>query len=300
MNLHQLQLFCAVVESGSFARASRDILISQPALSIQIKRLETSLGVELLHRGRGGVTLTPSGAELYESARAILQHAEAAERRVKAIRSGEAGALEIGVGHNGVLYFVTDLVKAMRHRLPRIQVTIDVLNPARAMEKLATGALDAEFTWDHPLPPDLESTALLDVPFGVVCSPEHPCAERGVITRAEFLGSTYITIPRGISVVSFPEIESWLAERGDTQAMLADQPSIDAVKRLVEANLGIAILSRISVERELAAGSLAWLEMDGYRPSRQVSLITSCRFGGALLDQLKQFARDFAASRHLQ
>jgi DNA-binding transcriptional LysR family regulator len=297
MNLHQLQLFCAVVEAGSFARASREVSVSQPALSIQIKRLETSLGVDLLHRGRSGVVVTPSGAELYESARAILQQAEAAERRITAIRNGEAGSLEIGVGHNGVLYFVTDLVKAMRRRLPRIRVSIDVLNPARAMEKLMTGALDAEFTWDHPLPPELESTVLMDVPFGIVCSPEHPCAARGVITRAEFLQSTYITIPRGISVVSFPEIESWIAERGDAPTMLGDQPSIDAVKRLVEADLGVAILSKVSVERELTAGSLAWLRMDGYQPSRQLSLITNRRFHGALLDQLKEFAEVFAATR---
>lgn len=298
MNLHQLELFCAVVEAGSFARAARDVMISQPALSLQIKRLELDLEAELLHRGRSGVVLTPSGIELYENARAMLQHAEAAKRRIKSIRDGEAGSLEIGVGHNGILYFVTEMVKAMAHQMPQIQVGIEVLHPTRSEEKLITGVLDAAFTWDHPLPPELKSTVLMDVSFGVICSPENPCAARGVMTREEFIQSTYITIPRVISVVSIPEVQAWLGDSAaGTPKILADQPSIDAVKRLVEANLGVAILSRISVERELAAGTLSWLEMDCYHPTRKLSIVTNRRYQNALLGQLQKFALEFAAPR---
>jgi DNA-binding transcriptional LysR family regulator len=72
MNLHQLELFCTVVEQGRFSLASRHLHISQPALSVQIRRLERSVGLSLLRHSRTGLIVTPAGAEIYSSARTLL------------------------------------------------------------------------------------------------------------------------------------------------------------------------------------------------------------------------------------
>ena len=90
VNLHQLELFCAILEKGSFSLAARELYLSQPALGVQMKRLEESLGVPLLRRSRGGVQPIPAGAELYASAHRAMEQLRAAEHRLAAIREGAA------------------------------------------------------------------------------------------------------------------------------------------------------------------------------------------------------------------
>jgi DNA-binding transcriptional LysR family regulator len=295
VNLHQLRLFCAVVERGSFSLASRELFVSQPALSIQIKRLERSLGLRLLRRSRGGAVPTPAGQELYTIARAILEQVETAERRLRALRTGEAGTLAIGVSHTGALYFLTDAVKAFAQVHPAVRVNIEVATAPTLFDKLQRGSLDAGLEWGPVIPASLEAVELWIERFGIIASPQHECTHVGRITQEQFLRSSFITLQYGLGALSF--IEMWLLEHNLLPASITRLPSIDAVKRLVEANLGLTILSHLSVERELEAGHLTWLEMEGFRMERPIVLLTRKQDPSQLLAQFVAFTREFARTR---
>ncbi|MBM3856183.1 MAG: LysR family transcriptional regulator, partial [Verrucomicrobia bacterium] len=112
MNFHQLKLFCAVAEIGSFALASERLHITQPALSIQIRRLERSLGVELMKRTKKGLVLTEAGKAVYDAAKGIFERQDGLSRKLEEIRSGERGTLVVAVSPTGVLYFAASLIRA--------------------------------------------------------------------------------------------------------------------------------------------------------------------------------------------
>src|SRR5262245_37214161 len=155
MNLHRLQLFRTVVEKGSFSLACRELFISQPALSVQVKRLEDDLGLKLLRRTRTGVAPTPAGQELYGLAQAIFEQIDSAERRLAVLRSGEAGSLSIGTSHTGALYFLTDLVKAFSQDSPGVTFTITVETVPQVYEAVQRGTIDVALQWGPAVPSGL-------------------------------------------------------------------------------------------------------------------------------------------------
>jgi DNA-binding transcriptional LysR family regulator len=262
-----------VAEAGSIARASRNLFISQPALSVQIKRLERDLGIELLQRSRAGVSLTQTGENVYAVARGVLQQTEAAERRLNELRSGVTSPVNVATSNSGALYFLVDAIRAFRNESPSISVNILVQGPQQNVEQMSLGLLDFEIAWERSLPEALVFTPLLEVDFGIIASPDHHVAEPGRISTLEFSQTPFISMHPGLAVPSIEE--TWMREHRMQPRALTRQMSIDAVKRLVEADLGIAILSRLAVRRELSAGTLVWLGMEGFELHRRVLLVRS-------------------------
>lgn len=295
MNLHRLELFRTVIEKGSFSLASRELFISQPALSVQVKRLEDDLGLKLLRRTRTGVVPTPAGQELYGLALAIFERIEAAERRLEILRSGDAGSLAIGTSHTSAWYFLADVVPAFTQENPKVSFTFMVEAVPRVYEAIQRGSVDVALQWGPALPSQLTGVELFREPFGVVVSAQHPRAVLGAITPEEFVAANLIILGYGVGEPSWVEIQ--LIENNLLPARVTRLPSIDAVKRLVEANLGLSILSRTAVERELAGGRLAWLEMTGFAMARPLLLVTNERARFRLLDRFVEFTCAFANAR---
>jgi len=295
VNLHRLQLFRTVVEKGSFSLACRELFISQPALSVQVKRLEDDLGLKLLRRTRSGVAPTPAGQELYGLALTIFEQLDRAERRLEALRSGEAGSLAIGTSHTGSLYFLTDVVKAFSQENPTVGFNIMVDTVPQVYEAIQRGTIDVALQWGPGAPAGLTAVELFREPFGIVASAQHPCAASGAISRQAFLEAPLFILGYGIGEPSFIEVH--LLQDALQPGRITRLPSIDAVKRLVEANLGLGVLSRTSVERELATGILAWLEMPGFALERPLLLVINERGASRLLDRFVAFTQQFARAR---
>jgi DNA-binding transcriptional LysR family regulator len=292
MNLHQLHLFREVVDRGSLSLASRELSLSQPALSIQIKRLERSLGLQLLQRTRSGAIPTPAGRELYAAASALLDQAQATERRLQALRDGEAGLLAIGVSHTAALYVLTRLVEEFSGAYPLVQVDIEIEGEARLFARLQSGSLDTVLDWGPAVPAGLEGAPLFTERFGVIAPARHPRAAAGTLSRDEFLAAPLLMLQHRPGVPSY--MDAWLAELGLLPPKVKRLPSIDAVKRLVEANLGLAILSRTAVDREIQAGHLVWLDLEGLGLERPLVLFTRPRHTAPLTARFLAFARGAA------
>ncbi|SRR5581483_2535145 len=290
MNLHQLHLFSAVVRCGSFALASRELFISQSALSIQIKRLETSMGLELLRRSRGGVAPTAAGQELFAAATTILQQVTAAERRLHALKTGLAGSIAIGVSHTGALYLLPPIIRAFKREFPEVSVNVLVESAPQIVDLVTSGGIDAGLEWMPSLSSALECRPLLVERFHVVCSAQHPLAATGTITPEEFVQAPYFTVqyPNGAP----SHVNTWLVEHHLFPRDVSYLPSIDAVKRMVEADLGITVLAYFSTERELASGHLALLDLPGLSLERTLVMMTRQGDTSLLLQRFVSFVAE--------
>ena len=272
VNLHQLKLFCAVVETGSFALAGERLHITQPALSIQVRRLEESLRTVLLTRNKKGVTLTDAGKAVYDSAKAIFERAQGLQRQLEEIRSGERGTVSVAISPTGVLYFASLLIQAFKRRFPAAEVIPSIGTREEVLERVSQGTVDLGFEWGPIQHARVVHSALIQARFLVVTSPEHPFAKGRVARVSDFVREPFVDLDHGPGMPSF--VEGALLKAGILPKTVLRVPSIDAMKSLIEANLGIGMLSDLSVEREVGLGLLKPLPLEGFPLTRDLVVVS--------------------------
>ena len=272
MNLHQLKLFCALVETGSFVLAGERLHITQPALSIQVRRLEQTLRAVLLVRNRKGLMLTDAGKVVYESAKAIFEREEGLQRQLEEIRSGERGTLGVAASPTGVLYFASMLIQAFKHRFPAAEVIPRIGTREEVLELVAQGITDLGFEWGPIHHARLTHAALLQARFLVVTSPEHAFAGKQVVRVSDFVREPFVDLDHGPGTPSF--VEEALLKAGIRPKTVLRVPSIDAMKRIIEANLAVGMLSDLSVEREVGLGLLRPLPLEEFPLTRDLVVVS--------------------------
>jgi DNA-binding transcriptional LysR family regulator len=262
MHLHQIELFCAVVERGSFALAGAELAITPGALRIQVKRLERSLGVTLLRRVPGGMAPTEAGRELYATGRALLDLREAASRRLSELRRGSAGTVTVGVIHAAPLYYLTEVLRDFGPAYPQVNVMVEIVGRDQLLDALLRGTVDLGLDWGPITRSGVVTEPLLTEPWVIVAAPHHPLAALPSVSPEQFAATPFLGLQLGPHSVPFAE--QALKEAGLGPNIVMRLPYQDAVKRLVEAGRGIAIMARIAAEREIAAGHLTALNMEGF------------------------------------
>jgi DNA-binding transcriptional LysR family regulator len=262
MQLHQIELFCAVVERGSFALGADALFISPSALRIQVKRLEASLGVALLQRVPGGMAPTEAGRELYATGRAMLDLGETARRRLTDLRQGTAGTVTVGVIHAAPLYYLTEVLRDFGPAYPAVNVFIEVVERDQLLDALVRGTVDLALDWGPITRSGVVTEPLLEEPWVMVAAPWHPLAALPVVSPEELAATPFLGLRLGPRSVPFAERA--LQEAGITLNIVTRLPFQDAVKRLVEAGRGVAMMARIAAEREIAAGHLTELHVEGF------------------------------------
>ena len=272
MNLHQLELFCAVVETGSFALAGERLHITQPALSIQVRRLEESLRTVLLRRTKKGLTLTDAGKAVYDSAKAIFEREQRLQRQLEEIRSGEKATLSVAISPTGVLYYASLLIQAFKRRFPAAEVIPSIGTREEVLERVAQGSADLGFEWGPIQHARLARSALIQARFLVVTSPEHAFARKKVARVSDFVREPFVDLDHGPGTPSF--VEEALLKAGIRPNTVLRVPSIDAMKRIIEANLGVGMLSNLSVEREVGLGLLRPLPLEGFPLTRDLVIVS--------------------------
>nr|MCU0854027.1 LysR family transcriptional regulator [Paracoccaceae bacterium] len=141
-SLKQLEYFVALAETGSFRRAADHCGISQPSLSVQLAALEKRLGQTLVERSRSGVILTPSGREVHERARAILEAARALVNRFGAPRTGLTGTIRFGASGTLGPYLLPHVIARLHALHPELSLYIREASPEALLSGLARGEFD--------------------------------------------------------------------------------------------------------------------------------------------------------------
>ena len=242
LDIRQVRSFIAVAHALSFSRAARQIHLSQPALSTQIKALEGHLGAELLERNRRTVRLTEAGSAFLSDAEALLQQISEIELRVARVSTGEIGQLRIGFVASATLEIVPAIVLAFRKQYPRVDLELKNLPTVQQVEALRSGTLDAGFV-RVPLAEDgLDVRTVHREPFAIVLARSHPLAKERNLTARHLAEQPFICYGRRWAPRFY---EVWTAicrDAGYSPRVIQETAEMSTALALVAAGLGVAIL----------------------------------------------------------
>lgn len=258
LTLHQLNILEAVARCGSFSRASAELHLSQPAVSMQIKQLEESLGLPLFEQIGKRIHLTEAGKEVLAYARVISQQLEELEDVLNRIKGLSGGRLRISVATTAN-YFITTLLGSFSRRYPDVTVTLDVTNRETLLRQLAENTVDLVIMGQPPAEADVEAKAFMDNPLVVVAPPDHPLARQKHIPLARLQEETFLVREPGSGTRI--AMERFFNERGMRLKTGMEVGSNEAIKQSVQAGLGLGLLSHATIEQELALKRLVVLDV---------------------------------------
>lgn len=261
ITLRQLKVFERVARRLSFTRAAEELFLTQPAVSMQIKQFEESVGLPLFERLGKKIYLTRAGEELYRLSRTISQQLEEAEELVEELKGTEGGRLLVAVA-NTVHYFGIRLLAEFCRRHPKVRVSFKVTNRKGLLQQLEDNESDIVLMGQPPDDDSLEADAFLDNPVVVVAPVDHPLVGRQGITLEELSQESFIMREQGSGTRN--SVERFLAERGVRLNVNMEMNTNGAIKQGVEEGLGLGIVSIHTLERELEDGRLAVLNVESF------------------------------------
>jgi DNA-binding transcriptional LysR family regulator len=272
MNLNHLRVFASVAEHGSLTRAARALHVSQPAISKQLGDLEEDIGAQLVDRLPRGVRLTAAGEVLFAHAQRILQAERAAEGELRDLAGLEAGRLSIGASTTVGSYYVPSLFGELHRAHPRLELELRIANTAVIQEAVLENRLDLGLTEGLISADGLDVETLAADEMIAIAAPGHEA-----LAMAPVSARTLVTLPllmREVGSGSREVVESALLERGFRAVPIMALGSTEALKNAVLHGLGVAIVSRLTVEYELRTGRLSELPLSDLRIRRSLHLVT--------------------------
>ncbi len=287
ITLRQLQYFKALAQTRNFGRAAEEVNVSQPALSMQIKELEASLGLRLVERMPRGIRLTREGRALLERAERVLS--EAMELEASARRENLGAALNIGMIPTVAPYLLAGTLSALRAADITRDLRLREAQTADLLARLRDGRLDAVVLADPPLSPDLCAVPLFEDCFVLAGTQarldklgQGSEALRPVALRPEHL----LLLDEGHCLAD-QALEFCRLDRRQTRLDLGAS-SLSTLCGLVAQGFGLTFLPDIALASEkLANPALALRRFSAPEPARQIALVRrACSAGGAWFDDL--------------
>ncbi|MGE7760549.1 LysR family transcriptional regulator [Peribacillus sp. NPDC097895] len=273
MKLENLKVFCLVVDEGSISQAARLSFLSQPAVTRQIHQLENHYNTLLFDREEGRLRVTEAGKLLYPFAKAIVNDFNHSKVVIQQ-STGEYNAnLIVGASLTIGEYLLPSLLGRFKKQQPEIKVTLTIKNTPRVLEDLSNDVIDLALVEGL-----VENTDFIVDQFGedeliLVCPSDHPWKDRQEI-QLEELGNERMIWRESISGTRLI-VENMLREHGVLEKIESymEIGSTQAIKSAVEAGLGISILPRLSVARELEQGFLREVGISGIDITRNLWLV---------------------------
>lgn len=270
--LSQLRTFCTVARLNSFSRAAEKLHLTQPAVSAQVVALEDFLEVKLFDRIGKKISLSEPGRVVLQAAEEVLDRLARLDQELSDLVQLKAGRVAIGASQVVGVYLLPELLARFRGEFPGIAPDVRVESARRIIDMLLEGEIDVGLVGEGApvsderiaMKPVLRDELVLIVPAN------HVFAEMTSVPPENLVQMSFV-LPRRDSASAESLLEQLAAEgiRPDTVMELGN---IGAVKRAVEAGLGISIVSRIAVAHELEAGRLRTVRLKGMRLERQISL----------------------------
>ncbi|SEK86678.1 LysR family transcriptional regulator [Ectothiorhodospira marina] len=256
----QLKAFEAVARHLSYTRASEELHLTQPAVSMQIKQLEEHVGLPLFEQIGKRIHLTDAGRELYHYSCAIAAQLAEVEMVLDEMKGLRRGHLTIAAASTAN-YFVPRLIAAFCKRHQGVSVTLEVTNREELLNLLAINAMDLAIMGQ---PPTSEPIAhpFMDNPLVIIAPPDHPLAGERNIPLSQLSGECFVMREKGSGTRG--AAERFFAEHGVALRAAQQMHSSEAIKQAVEAGMGLGVLSMHTLEMELLLNRLVVLDVEGF------------------------------------
>jgi len=260
ITLRQLSTFHALARHRNFTRVAEELGLTQPAVSMQIKQLESQLGIALIEQRGKRIDLTEEGEDVLAHARTMLQCLDDLETTLNERKGVKTGRLRISVVTT-VNTFAPDLLLIFQQRYPGVGIILDVANHNELLVQLNDNDVDLVIMGRPPGNLDLDAGSFLENPLVVVAHPEHPLAKRNRLPPAALTGETFIMREPGSGTRR--AMERFFSEKNLTFVTGMEVSGAEALKQSVQAGLGLGLMSRDAVRMELDAGLVVELDVKG-------------------------------------
>ncbi|SIN76444.1 transcriptional regulator, LysR family [Vannielia litorea] len=242
MEMHQLRYFVAVAEELHFGRAAQRENVSQPPLSLQIKKLEEELGVLLLERTKRRVRLTEAGAAFLPEARSILATAKNAKHMALQAHRGEIGQVRLGFVHSASLGYLPQLVEPFRKAFPLVKICLEEMTVTEQVEALHDGSIDIGIVRPLVEMPEWESFQVVREGFTLVVPVTHAMAGQDSVDLRSLRDENFVFTPEHRSPAFYSQLMRIFAKSGFVPKVVVEANTVYTTIGLVGTGAGLGIL----------------------------------------------------------
>jgi len=271
MELWQLEVFSAVAEEKSFSRAGHRIRRTQPAVSSAIKLLETELGERLFDRMGKNIRLTEAGDLLFDYSKRLLGLREEALLAIGELRGLSRGTLRLGANETTCLYLLPDVLAAFKQAHPHVQIDIHRAITSSITERVVEGKLDFGIVTLPVKNAQLQTITIHRDEMALIVGPTHALSSRRSVRMVDLENAPFIL--HKIGTTTRERLVKHFHDGGVKLNVTMELASIETIKRFVSIGMGISIVPRLCIARELQDGSLRSLVIRDARFQRKLGLI---------------------------
>jgi LysR family transcriptional regulator, hydrogen peroxide-inducible genes activator len=257
MTLTELKYIVALAREKHFGRAAEGCFVSQPTLSVSIKKLEEELDCKLFERSANEVSVTPLGEEIVRQAQSVLEQAATLKEIAKRGKDPLAGSLRLGVIYTIGPYLLPDLVRQVIARTPQMPLMLQENFTVKLLEMLRTGEIDCAILAEPFPDTGLAIAALYDEPFMVAVPSTHALASRAAISVEELKQQTMLLLGNGHCFRDHvlevcPEFARFSSSAEGIRKSF-EGSSLETIKHMVQAGMGVTVVPQLSVPKDALA-----------------------------------------------
>jgi len=280
ITIQQMEAIISLMEEGSFSRAAKRMLLTQPALTKNIKNAEDCLGVRLANRSSAGITLTLEGKILYNYAKRVVKLRDEAKEKIISLGKGTGGNVYVSASTIPATYILTRALSEFNKTNSDIRIHIKTADSEDAMNMVLDNEVEMGFIGKKPLNKKLKAEALWKDRLVLAVSKEHPWHKKKSITLPELLDEPFVVREKGSATREL--FESYLKISRSINLsqfnICCELGSSEAVKEAVIAGLGVSVISIHAVSREVSQGLLFEVPIQGHSMERNFYLIYRHQF----------------------
>lgn len=276
ITIQQMEALVALVEEGNFSRAARKMYLTQPALTKNIKNIENYLGLRIVNRSGGCVTLTAEGRIIYDYARKIVRlRNEAGEKIARLQGNDNAGDIYVGASTIPANYLLPRTLSLFKKQHQAIRVHVRTADSEEAINMVLSNEVEIGFVGKKPLNRKLIAEPLWHDRLILAISRNHAWHKRRSVSLEELIQEPFIVREKGSATRDI--LESYLKEHKlaglDQFNICCQLGSSEAIKEAIIAGLGVSIISIYAVERELSSKLIMTVPLDGVTIGRNFYMI---------------------------
>ncbi|MCX7912999.1 MAG: selenium metabolism-associated LysR family transcriptional regulator [Thermodesulfovibrionales bacterium] len=271
---HKLKVFCTVAETKSFSKTSEIVHLTQPAVSLQIQALEEYYETKLFDRTSNTITLSPAGEVLYKYAKYILALYSAAEKEIGKITGHTKGNVVVGASTTIGNFILPSVILDFKKQYTKIKINVHIENTKKIMDLLNTGAIEFGLVEGEMSKYKVTLEPIIEDELFVIVPPIHPWAKKKIISISELTKEPFIFREEGSGTRQITE--KFFSSRGlkirDLNISLT-LGSTESIKEAIENGLGVSILSKWVVRKEVKCGNLVTVGIKEGRITRNFYLV---------------------------
>lgn len=257
--LHQLDVFAEVAKHKSMTKAAEKLFMSQPAVSIQVKKLQDHFDIDLFEVIRKELFLTEAGERLYEAQKNIRKEVDSMEMAVSEIKGLLKGTLNLAVVSTAK-YFMPYILGAYRSKYENIRISLKVTDRNEVKELLRKNLCDLAVFSELPEELDLQAVEFLSNPLVMASAPDHPLAKKKGIKFKELEDYPFLIREPGSGTRMV--MQSLIDKHSINPDMVMEMGTNEAVKQAIMAGIGISLISKYSMTLEESVGKISILDIE--------------------------------------